>query len=119
MFSLISYFYRLFFLYITKTLTYSFLLLGICLFIFFIRSKDNNLKEILLLLLILTILIIFIFVGKNHDDFLIIISLYFTLTEYTHPLGLGKINNGFRSPSSIFFISSMLYLPGANFIYFI
>ena len=31
---------------------------------------------------------------------------------------MGKINNGFRSPSSIFFISSMLYLPGANFYLF-
>ena len=50
---------------------------------------------------------------------LIIISPYISLlTEYTHPLGLGKINNGFRSPSSIFFISSMLYLPGANFYLF-
>lgn len=118
LFSLISYFTS-FFLIHNENFNLFFLLLGICLFIFFIRSKDNNLKEILLLLLILTILIIFIFVGKNHDDFPYYHFPYISLlTEYTHPLGLGKINNGFRSPSSIFFISSMLYLPGANFYLF-
>ena len=33
------------------------------------------------------------------------------MTDYSHPYGLGQINNGFRSPSSIFFISSIFFLP--------
>ena len=40
------------------------------------------------------------------------------LTEHSHPIGLGLLNNGFRSPSSIFFIGSMFYLPGINFYLF-
>tara|TARA_Y100000992_G_C21236351_1_gene478296 strand:- start:61 stop:1338 length:1278 start_codon:yes stop_codon:yes gene_type:complete len=40
------------------------------------------------------------------------------LTEYSHPIGLGQLNNGFNSPSSIFFISSMFYLPGIKYYSF-
>ena len=49
---------------------------------------------------------------------LIIISTYISLlTEYTHPLGLGKINNGFRSPSSIFFKQCYIFLH--NFLFYL
>ena len=58
------------------------------------------------------ILTIFITVGKNHDDFPYYHFPYTVfLTEFSHPIGFGQFNNGFRSPSSIFFLSSMFYLP--------
>ena len=40
------------------------------------------------------------------------------MTEFSHPIGLGQLNNGFRSPSSIFFINSLFYLPGVEYYLF-
>ena len=71
------------------------------------------------ILYFLQLLLIFISVGKNHDDFLYYHFPYtYLLTEFSHPIGLGQLNNGFRSPSSIFFISSLFYLPGAEYYLF-
>ena len=65
--------------------------------------------------MIFSLLIIFIAVGKNHDDFPYYHFPYISiLTEFSHPFGLGLLNNGFRSPSSIFFLGSMFYLPGVG-----
>ena len=50
--------------------------------------------------------------GKNHDDFPYYHFPYtFLLTQDSHPFGLGQINNGFRNPSSLFFLNSLFYLP--------
>ena len=63
--------------------------------------------------------IIFILIAKNHDDFSYYHFPYISLlTEYSHPIGIGVLNNGFRSPSSIFFISSMFYLPKSGIFLF-
>mgnify|MGYP003302312979 CR=1 FL=1 len=68
-------------------------------------------KEIIYTFLTFSFLLLFIAVGKNHDDFPYYHFPYVSLlTEYSHPIGLGLINNGFRSPSSIFFISSLFSL---------
>ena len=75
--------------------------------------RIKNLKEeIIYTFLTFSFLLIFIAVGKNHDDFPYYHFSYIQLlTDYSHPYGLGQINNGFRSPSSIFFISSIFFLP--------
>ena len=55
---------------------------------------------------------IFILVFKNHDDFHYYHFPYtFFLVENTHPVGLGNFNLAFRTPSSIFFLNSLFYLP--------
>jgi hypothetical protein len=88
------------------------LILGLIFFMFFYKKISNFKKEFYNYLLIFSILILFIVVGKNHDDFSYYHFPYISiLTEYSHPIGLGQLNNGFRNPSSIFFISSMFYLP--------
>ena len=72
------------------------------------------------ILFFFSILLIFILVGKNHDDFSYYHFPYtFLLAEFSHPIGLGQLNNGFRSPSSIFFISSLFYLPKIDYFCFI
>ena len=43
--------------------------------------------------------------------FHIIISYTHILTQFDHPIGLGIINNGFRNPSSLFYLNSLFYLP--------
>tara|TARA_B100001057_G_scaffold462859_1_gene516240 strand:+ start:2362 stop:3990 length:1629 start_codon:yes stop_codon:yes gene_type:complete len=95
------------------------LFLGILFFLYYLRNIKNFKKELLLLSIICLISIIFVLVAKNHDDFPYYHFPYISLlTEFSHPVGLGILNNGFRSPSSIFFISSMFYLPKSEIFLF-
>ncbi len=109
--TLISYFSTLFLVhdYLFNSLI---LLLGIIFFVLSFNDLKNNKKELFLFLILFSILLIFISVAKNHDDFPYYHFPYISiLNEFSHPIGLGQLNNGFRSPSSIFFLSSMFYLP--------
>ena len=86
---------------------------------FFFFKLGNFKKELILHILIFSILIIFILVGKNHDDFPYYHFPYsHFLTQYSHPLGFGQLNNGFRNPSSLFFLNSLFYLPKISFYLF-
>ncbi len=95
------------------------LLIGLSLFLYYSILIKNFKRELLLLCAICFIKIIFVLVAKNHDDFPYYHFPYISLlTEYSHPIGIGVLNNGFRSPSSIFFISSMFYLPKSEIFLF-
>jgi hypothetical protein len=96
-----------------------FLILGLIILTINFSKIKNLRKEIFVFFIIFLLLLLFISVGKNHDDFSYYHFPYSILiSEYSHPIGLGQLNNGFRSPSSIFFINSMFYLPGANYYLF-
>ncbi len=96
-----------------------FIIIGFLIFIFSFKKISSFKKELLNFFIIFIFLFLFISVAKNHDDFSYYHFPYMILlTEYSHPIGLGALNNGFRSPSSIFFISSMFYLPGIKFYLF-
>jgi len=93
--------------------------LGLLLFLYFSKKIKNFKKNFILLTIICIFSLFFIMVSKNHDDFPYYHFPYVSLlTEYSHPIGLGLINNGFRSPSSIFFISSMFFLPKSEIYLF-
>ena len=93
------------------------LLLGILFFLFFYEKKDF--KSLIQYSVIFTILIIFILVAKNHDDFPYYHYPYsHFLTQYEHPIGFGHLNNGFRNPSSLFFLNSLFFLPKIEFYLF-
>ena len=95
------------------------LFIGLISFIFFFFKLGNFKKELILHISIFSILIIFILVGKNHDDFPYYHFPYsHFLTQYSHPLGFGQLNNGFRNPSSLFFLNSLFYLPKISFYLF-
>ena len=95
------------------------LLIGLSLFLYHSILTKNFKRELLLLCAICFIAIIFVLVAKNHDDFPYYHFPYISLlTEFSHPIGIGVLNNGFRSPSSIFFISSMFYLPKSGIFLF-
>ena len=88
------------------------LLLGLSFFVFNLIKSNQIKQEILNHFIIFFILCIFIVLAKNHDDFPYYHFPYISIiTEFSHPIGLGQLNNGFRSPSSIFFVSSLFYLP--------
>ena len=49
---------------------------------------------------------------KTHDDFFYYHFGYtFSLIEYKKIIGLGNLEHGFRTPSSIFYLNSLFYLP--------
>ncbi len=90
----------------------SVLLIGFFWFIIRFKKVEHFYKELIVHFFVFLFLCFFILVAKNHDDFPYYHFPYISiLTEFSHPFGLGQLNNGFRSPSSVFFISSMFYLP--------
>ena len=94
-----------------------FISFGIIVLIFNLRRIYEIKKEFFTHSIVFLILFLFISVAKNHDDFPYYHFPYaYLLTEFAHPIGIGQFNNGFRSPSSIFFLSSMFYLPKISFL---
>ena len=80
------------------------------------RKKNIIQKNIRKILIIFSILTIFILLAKNHDDFPYYHFPYtHLLTEYSNMIGLGNFNHGFRTHSSIFYLSSLFNLPYSNF----
>jgi len=103
----------------TYKFNFIFLILGILFFYLNLKDVYTLKEDFKYYILILFFFIIFILVGKNHDDFPYYHFPYsIFLTEFTHPIGFGRLNEGFRSPSSIFFINSMFYLPKISFYSF-
>ena len=98
---------------------FSVLIVGLLLFLKNVKKMDITKKSFRLLFLIILLSLIFILVGKNHDDFFYYhFSYILFLTEYAHPLGLGSMNHGFKTHSSIFLLSSLFHLPGAKYSLF-
>jgi hypothetical protein len=53
---------------------------------------------------------------KNHDDFFYYHFQYtLSLIEFKKIFGLGLLEHGYRTPSSIFYLNSLFYLPGIKF----
>ena len=92
------------------------LIIGIVLFIYNFNQFKPKVGDTKLLLSILILSLVFILVGKNHDDFHYYHFPYIImLTDYPHPLGLGNLNHGFKTHSSILLLSSLFHLPGAKY----
>ena len=109
---IISYITNLFF---PHSLTHNSLIitLGLLIFVFYtVKNFRNNIKELLPIIVVFLILFIGLLMQKNHDDFYYYhFSYILTLIEYKKILGLGLLNHGFRTPSSIFYLNSLFYLP--------
>ena len=101
-----------FFLPHTKLFNSILLLIGLINFSINTKIIQKNIKD---LIIIFTILMIFVFVSKNHDDFPYYHFPYtHLLTEYSNMIGLGNFNHGFKTHSSIFYLSSLFNLPFTN-----
>ena len=82
-------------------------------------NKDIFNKNFKKLLIIFGLLIIFIFISKNHDDFPYYHFPYaHLLTEYSGIIGLGNFTHGFKTPSSIFYLTSLWNLPFVDYYLF-
>tara|TARA_B100000989_G_scaffold140532_1_gene104553 strand:- start:503 stop:2113 length:1611 start_codon:yes stop_codon:yes gene_type:complete len=94
--------------FIFNLIVLSFGLLSLFFYVFYKKHRFNYFLH----LLVFVVLFIFVLSGKNHDDFGYYHFPYtHILTQYSHPIGLGVLNNGFRNPSSLFYLNSLFYLP--------
>ena len=88
-----------------------FLIIGLFAF-FFVLKKKLFRKKIKLFLLVSSVLFIGILMYKTHDDFFYYHLPYtISLIEFKKIFGLGNLEHGFRTPSSIFYLNSLFYLP--------
>lgn len=97
-----------------------FILTGLILFFLFFKKNFKRLKiEVIFSLIIFSILIFAAFISKNHDDFSYYHFPYtYYLTQDNLHFGVGQFNHGFRTPSSIFYLNSLFYLPFAEYYLF-
>ena len=99
-----------------------FIIIGFFSFFYFFQKYSQNFffkKDIILLFVVFLVLFISLLMKKNHDDFLYYHFPYtFHLTQDSFILGIGKLNHGFRTPSSIFYLNSLFYLPLAEYYLF-
>jgi len=89
------------------------LALGLIFFLVNIKKKFYSLKSHFdLTLIIFGILILGLLISKSHDDFSYYHFPYtYYLTQESLIIGVGNLNHGFRTPSSIFYLNSLFYLP--------
>jgi len=114
---LISYFTN-FFLPHNKIFNSILLLIGLFFFYFFFKKIFYK-KNFLYLVLIFFILSIAIFLFKNHDDFPYYhFPFAYHLTQNKIIFGMGNLGHGWRTPSSLFYLHSLFYLPFINYFLF-
>ena len=86
----------------------------------FLYDFKVHFKKRVLEFKILTLIFFIIFIGlliyKNHDDFYYYHFPYtLILTNFEKVFGMGNLNHGFKTPSSIFYLNSLFYLPGVKY----
>jgi len=96
------------------------LTIGIISFIFYFFKKKKIFKKYLnYICLIFGILIIAFLATKTHDDFPYYHFPYtYYLTQENLMIGMGNLVHAFRTPSSIFYLNSLFYLPVIEYFLF-
>ena len=96
------------------------LIIGLILFIYLVKQKYSSYKsEIIFSFIVFILLFCAVLQFKNHDDFPYYHFPYtYYLTQQSLHIGIGQFNHGLRTPSSIFYINSLFYLPYAKFYLF-
>ena len=100
-------------LFVSHGFIHNSIFLAIGLFAFFLILKKRLFrKKIKLILLVSSVLFIGILMYKTHDDFFYYHFPYtVSLIEFKKIFGVGNLEHGFRTPSSIFYFNSLFYLP--------
>ena len=94
------------------------ILIGFFSFIFY-YSKISNKKYLVILIILLLISYISLLIHKTHDDFHYYHFPYsYYLTQHSALVGVGQFNHGFRTPSSIFYLNSLFFLPHIKYFTF-
>ena len=94
------------------------LLIGLIYFLYFIFKNKKKINILKLKIFFLILFIAFI-TFKPHDDFSYYHFQYtYYLTQSDILIGVGNFNHGFRTPSSIFYLNSLFYLPIIKYFFF-
>jgi len=91
--------------------------LGIVIFFyFFIKNFLIYKKKVLKFLLLILLFIILLFLSKNNEDFPYYhLPFMINLIEHKIQFGIGHFNYSYRTPSSLFYMQSLFYLPGVKY----
>ena len=93
--------------------------IGVFSFYLFYIKKNYSSYEFRVFLLIFFLLFISFLLFKTHDDFPYYHFPYtYYLTQNSFLVGAGSLNHGFRTPSSLFYLNSLFYLPVIKFYLF-
>ena len=117
---IIIYSYISHYLFIKHTILHNviFLTLGFLFFINF-QIKNKKIEDLKLLTFFFIIIFLGFILFKTHDDFPYYHFPYtYHLTQNSLMLGIGNFNHGFRTPSSIFYLNSIFYLPFVKYNFF-
>ena len=80
--------------------------------LFFFRSQILTKNNIIFLFSIFSVIFLAFIIFKTHDDFGYYHFPYsYYLNKFSMIIGIGPLNHGFRTPSSIFYLNSLFYLP--------
>jgi len=80
--------------------------------IYYFRSKILIKRNLIFLFSIFSIIFLAFIIFKTHDDFGYYHFPYsYYLNKFSMIIGIGPLNHGFRTPSSIFYLNSLFYLP--------
>ena len=86
--------------------------IGLSIFFYFLLNNFFLKQDIKLFPIIFLCLFVSFIIFKAHDDFPYYHFPYtYYLTENSSYVGIGSFNHGFRTPSSIFYLNSLFYLP--------
>ena len=97
----------------------SLIFIGMLSFYLFYFKKNYMSNEFRGFLLIFFVLFISFLLFKTHDDFPYYHFPYtYYLTQNSFLVGAGSLNHGFRTPSSLFYLNSLFYLPVVKFYLF-
>jgi hypothetical protein len=93
------------------------ILIGFTIFFFNIIKHYKKIKiKVYSLIIVFSILFIGLVMYKNHDDFFYYHFQYtLSLIDFKKIFGLGVLEHGYRTPSAIFYLNSLFYLPGIKF----
>ena len=87
-------------------------IIGLISFIFFIFNNKIDKQIFFLTVAVFFILFIGLLMYKNHDDFFYYHFPYtISLITQKKIIGIGLLEHGFRTPSSLFYLNSLFYLP--------
>ena len=113
-FSIISYFLNFISINNYNLINLIILLSGLILFLVNIKNINFKLWQILIIIILLTFFSILM--GKPHDDFHYYHFPYIHyILESDLILGIGHLNHGFRTPSSIFYLNALFNYSFTNF----
>jgi hypothetical protein len=85
-------------------------------FYFFIKYFPTYKKKILRFFLLILSLLILLFISKNNEDFPYYhLPFMVNIIENKLQFGIGHFNYSYRTPSSLFYLQSLFYLPGIKF----